>query len=475
MSAERHGPILSVGKATYQGKRSTQEDSFYVSPVLPGRPWFGVISDGMGGHQGGDVASQVGVQAVRETFEQTVGRGRSVAETLKGAVGNAHRAVLRKAESMGQIGNMGATVVAFSVVKNTLFWSSAGDSRLYLLRGGRLNQLTRDFTLGADLEGAVRSGHVSREDVEANPQKSALTSFLGADKFRVDDGSIRLLPGDFAVACTDGVYGTVGEAGIIEACKQGRTAEELSAEKAVDDLFKDFLFPMQNSHQDNSTAVVLKYGSSRGSTFSARDADRGTLTSIFRYGAAAVAAIAFIVLGYLLKHGIDDFSKPLPPVGVDATGKGGTPSPPKPQQPSGTESNPTKAPVATTPIDEKDGERGPSSKKEITPPKEAKGGPAKPRGADPRIIDKPVKPSPAGQDPKPESKTEVEKKADQEKVTRPIENRDPVTGVTPQSDATKENPDSAKNAAKSPATPAPKSPATPAPGVDPLVGENYGD
>ncbi len=308
MTLLRQGIGLSIGKATYQGKRATQEDSFYVAPVVPGHIWFGVIADGMGGHQGGDVASQIGVQVVRDELQGLAIRHRSVDQGLRVAVGAAHQAVLRKAEGMGQLGNMGSTIIAFAVARNVLYWCSAGDSRLYLVRAGEIRQLTRDFTLGAELEVAIEGGHVSREAVEANPQKAALTSFLGADKFRTDDGSIRLLGRDFVVACTDGVYGTVGEAGIVEACKGASVSSEVTGEKVVDILFNDFLFPVQRPHQDNSTAIVLGYGLSvPDAAKSNRDGRKAP--SIYQFVLAAGLAVGLIAVGVLLKRPLEDLLK----------------------------------------------------------------------------------------------------------------------------------------------------------------------
>jgi serine/threonine protein phosphatase PrpC len=78
--------ILNVGKATFQGRRSTQDDCFFDLPALADSPWLGIVSNSIGGHQGGDAASQIGVQAVRDFFKKEMNQARPVAESLKAGI-----------------------------------------------------------------------------------------------------------------------------------------------------------------------------------------------------------------------------------------------------------------------------------------------------------------------------------------------------------------------------------------------------
>lgn len=306
---------LDVGRATYLGNRRTQEDSFYDSPSGQGNTWFGVVSDGMGGHRGGDVASRIAVSVSRDVFSRVSNEQKaSIAQALRVAVETAHKAVLAKARELGYQGDMGATVVALAVSRDTLSWCSSGDSRLYLARAGKLKQLSTDFTLAVDLERAVQAGHISREELNANPNKGALTSFLGADALRVDEGAIRLLNGDWFMVCTDGLYGTVGDEALLQVIDQAQPQGDLTAEMAIDILFRDYLFPFQKSNQDNSTAILVRVGDgkSRG---------RSVVTGLPMLSTATVAvvAIGLVAIGIALRNPLEDLIRRQLPSEIPST------------------------------------------------------------------------------------------------------------------------------------------------------------
>lgn len=254
----RRSSVLDLYPFTDIGRRERQEDYFYTGPpARDGQPWLGVLADGMGGHECGEVASQEGVHAVRLAFEGADDKGRDVGRRLADATRQGHEAVLRAAEKAGAAGNMGSTVVAFVVDGPTLHWCSAGDSRLYLFRGGKLVQLTQDFTVAEDMRRSPARGEWSTEEIDASPQRNALTSFMGTDEWRADTGSRALQDQDVVVACSDGVYGTVQNEGIAAACASldGRA----TARQVAEDLQRR-VRDAGKSNQDNATAIVLRYG-----------------------------------------------------------------------------------------------------------------------------------------------------------------------------------------------------------------------
>ena len=173
---------LDVDGSSYIGARSYQEDAIWWDRNPASSPWLGVISDGMGGHAAGDKASKLAVRTISEVFVRAFSQCGDVSTALKQAVETAHTAVLEEGIRLGHKHNMGATVVAFSVYQDRLYWCSAGDSRLYLVRNRQAHQLTTDFTFETDLMEAVRNGNMTREEVANNPQRNALTSFLGVDR-----------------------------------------------------------------------------------------------------------------------------------------------------------------------------------------------------------------------------------------------------------------------------------------------------
>jgi serine/threonine protein phosphatase PrpC len=188
---------IEVGSATDIGRvRERNEDSILVDPPLY------VVADGMGGHRGGQVASQVALKTMEE--QGTEGRD-SLAEHVR----RANRAVWDRSVEDEQLAGMGTTLTAARVEGESALIAHVGDSRAYLLRDGTLRQLTTDHTLVARM---VKSGEISEAEADVHPHKNVLTRALGTDEqVEVDEDSISLVDGDRLLLCSDGLTGMVTE------------------------------------------------------------------------------------------------------------------------------------------------------------------------------------------------------------------------------------------------------------------------
>jgi serine/threonine protein phosphatase PrpC len=188
---------IDVGSATDIGRvRERNEDSVLVDPPLY------VVADGMGGHRGGQVASQVALEAMEKLA--TEGRG-----SLADHVRRANQAVWDRSVEDERLSGMGTTLTAARIEGASALIAHVGDSRAYLLRGGRLQQLTADHTLVARM---VKSGEITEAEADVHPHKNVLTRALGTDEqVEVDEDSIALLDGDRLVLCSDGLTGMVTE------------------------------------------------------------------------------------------------------------------------------------------------------------------------------------------------------------------------------------------------------------------------
>jgi len=188
---------IEVGSATDIGRvRERNEDSILVDPPLY------VVADGMGGHRGGQVASQVAL----ETMEELGTEGR---DSLAEHVRRANRAVWDRSVEDEQLAGMGTTLTAARVEGGSALIAHVGDSRAYLLRNGTLRQLTTDHTLVARM---VKSGEISEAEADVHPHKNVLTRALGTDEqVEVDEDSIALVDGDRLLLCSDGLTGMVTE------------------------------------------------------------------------------------------------------------------------------------------------------------------------------------------------------------------------------------------------------------------------
>jgi PPM family protein phosphatase len=166
-----------------------------------------VIADGMGGHEGGQVASGIAVDVLLKTFLQ--GPAGEPASVLESAFLSAHAAIQEHAVQHPELKGMGTTCTAALLRDGSLNFGHVGDSRLYLLRDGAIGSLTRDHSYVQQL---VDGGVITPEQAKTHPGRNILTSALGAElgiPADVTESPIALQSGDILLMCTDGLHGLV--------------------------------------------------------------------------------------------------------------------------------------------------------------------------------------------------------------------------------------------------------------------------
>jgi serine/threonine protein phosphatase PrpC len=202
----------SAGTTDAGRKRRRNEDSFVHDP-----PLF-AVADGMGGAQAGEVASRLAATAFREFHEADE---LEPEERISAIVQEANRRIYERARSDSQASGMGTTITAALLVGGTVVVGHVGDSRAYRLRQGRLEQLTEDHSLVADL---VRSGRLAPEEADSHPQRSVITRALGTDaEVDVDAFTVEAEPGDVFMLCSDGLTTMVADEEITETIARGDT------------------------------------------------------------------------------------------------------------------------------------------------------------------------------------------------------------------------------------------------------------
>jgi PPM family protein phosphatase len=185
--------------------RSGNEDSYFC-----GRTVF-AVADGLGGHQGGEVASAAAVEPLAALDGREFAEPRAAAEALAEAIRTANTAILDQAAGNPELWGMGTTVTAAAVAgDHFLQLAHVGDSRAYLLRDGALDQLTTDHTIVGEL---VRRGRLTPDQAAVHPERSILTRAVGLDpRIPVDiPDPLELHPGDQVLLCSDGLTEAVGE------------------------------------------------------------------------------------------------------------------------------------------------------------------------------------------------------------------------------------------------------------------------
>jgi protein phosphatase len=230
--------VQSFGSTDTGRKRRRNEDAFVCEP-----PLF-AVADGMGGAQAGELASGLAAAALREGGANGSGEQR-VAQLIQ----EANRRVHDRATTDAAASGMGTTVTAALVEPNgQVAFGHVGDSRAYLLRDGRLDQLTDDHSLVAEL---VRRGELSPAEAEIHPQRSVITRALGTDPdVDVDTFTVEGREGDVFVLCSDGLTDMVADGEIGQVLAERRE----SLEEAANELVR---LANRNGGQDNITVVAF--------------------------------------------------------------------------------------------------------------------------------------------------------------------------------------------------------------------------
>jgi serine/threonine protein phosphatase PrpC len=234
-------------------KRRHNEDSYVVQP-----PLF-AVADGMGGAKAGEIASSLAAAALQESD----GNGATGEERVAALIEEANRRVFRRASEDTEASGMGTTMTVALVEGDRIAIGHVGDSRAYLIRDGRLEQLTDDHSLVAEL---VRSGKLTPEEAETHPQRSVITRAVGTEPdVDVDTFSIEGEPGDVFLICSDGLTDMVAEETILEAVERNRVDLKAAAKELVnaanrgggEDNITVVFFELSDEEPDEETAETV--------------------------------------------------------------------------------------------------------------------------------------------------------------------------------------------------------------------------
>lgn len=213
------GRTRSVNEDAFQLTDLTTGKSFEVSPTsgsfqLGPNGALLLISDGMGGHAAGEVASATVIASIRSALQSSaVGPPQ---QRLEAAVRRANADVLAAAQAKGRHG-MGATLTGVLVDEQTAYIAEVGDSRAYLLRSGRLKQLTRDQSL---VQMLVDQGLMKPEEAEHSARKNILLQAIGSvSEVHAAIGQVMLRRGDKLLLCSDGISNAVAHDELLEILK----------------------------------------------------------------------------------------------------------------------------------------------------------------------------------------------------------------------------------------------------------------
>ncbi|RMF34029.1 MAG: serine/threonine-protein phosphatase [Alphaproteobacteria bacterium] len=237
-----NAPPLRYAARTHVGRvRRLNEDSILPLPDIG----VFVVADGMGGHEGGDFASQTIVSRIATVLPGQDAAG--LMRAVRDAILAAHREIAEEGARRGT--TMGSTVLALILSERHFACLWAGDSRLYLCRDGLVSQISHDHSLVGEM---VRAGRLRPEEAESHPNSNVITRAVGVgEALQLEKLRGETRPGDRFLLCSDGVSRYADEAAL------ARLLGNLSLESVADALIERAL---DGGGEDNASVIVVEIG-----------------------------------------------------------------------------------------------------------------------------------------------------------------------------------------------------------------------
>lgn len=215
-----------IGKA-----REINQDYYYIPKPEEDLKLF-ILADGMGGYNGGEVASKLAIESAKKyiqtNFPQIVHTKEDILKLIQSAMEYANMVVYEKSKNEKELEGMGTTLDICFIYNNKIYIGHVGDSRIYRIRGEVIRKLTKDHSYVQQL---VEDGKITREEANHHPKKNMLMKALGCTAYVEPDIRARNLEnGDILIMCSDGLTNMVEEKQIYEIVKEN---PELAPEKLV--------------------------------------------------------------------------------------------------------------------------------------------------------------------------------------------------------------------------------------------------
>ncbi|MCI9592558.1 MAG: serine/threonine-protein phosphatase [Lachnospiraceae bacterium] len=250
-------PWFAIGASSILGTRSYQQDFAYF--YTGSQDVLAVVCDGMGGLQGGERASKTAVQLLAQDFQKEKPI-KNIPAFLKREAGRMDQAVAALKDEKGKPLEGGTTLVAVYCHKNQMYWASVGDSRIYLIRDGKITSENREHNYRLLLQEQLAAGKITREfyeKEEKTPQAEALISFLGMNGLRVVDVTkmpVMLQSGDMVMLCSDGVYKSLNDSQVCAMAMDNDLDMYIAADRTTAMALR-----YGRRGQDNTTVILMKY------------------------------------------------------------------------------------------------------------------------------------------------------------------------------------------------------------------------
>jgi len=255
---------VSVAMSSVIGKRKSQQDSViipdYKKITYDNKTRFiCILSDGMGGLSGGELASQTVTQNMFRDYYESVWKSDKPQyfDFLNREADKVNEKVLELTDENGNPLNAGATVVAVIVDENEMHFLNIGDSRIYIIRDGRIYQITHDQNYFSVLMEKVNNEEITLEEAKSHPKREALISYCGIKQLKIKEINLKpvqMKKGDAILLCSDGLYRALSDTEMCDIVSASGRDSNIAAYKliaaAMDKNYRG---------QDNTSVVLIKF------------------------------------------------------------------------------------------------------------------------------------------------------------------------------------------------------------------------
>lgn len=241
--------IKAYAKSDVGKVREMNQDYYYISNSLDEVQLY-ILADGMGGYNGGEIASKIAVETAKNYIENNfkeIEKDRdSIIQLLGSSMEYANMVVYEKSQEKPELHGMGTTLEICLIYNNKVYIGHIGDSRIYRIRKEFIRKLTQDHSYVQKL---VKEGKITKEQAEIHPQKNMLTRALGCNAFVEPDVMVKgFLKDDILVMCSDGLTNMVKTDIIYQEASK-------NIEQAPKELVR---IANENGGKDNVTVVIIK-------------------------------------------------------------------------------------------------------------------------------------------------------------------------------------------------------------------------
>lgn len=245
--------FVTIGSASHVGNRKEKNEDYlsYHVPDDGSMPKKGILlalADGMGGRQGGDLASRIAIDVMMEEYYKNTST--NIPESLNNAFLKANREVISRGDEDRSLQGMATTLIASVLKKNKMYYANVGDSRGYIIYKDTITQFTEDHSIVA---GLVKAGYITAEQAPSYPGGNIITRAIGlAPDLKVDAPKKprKIKPGQYILLCCDGLHKDVPDEEILKTVNEFREPDIIS-EKLIEKA-------LEKGGDDNITVLVAR-------------------------------------------------------------------------------------------------------------------------------------------------------------------------------------------------------------------------